>query len=62
MINMFVGCGDGRLRVREGGVWGEHCVNERKREKKGGKEKSKADGRLHCCFAGRYSVKIVYFT
>jgi hypothetical protein len=28
MIKRFVGCGDGRLRVREGCVWGESRAKE----------------------------------
>jgi hypothetical protein len=36
MIKRNVGCGVGRLSVREEGVWGEYCVGERKKEKREG--------------------------
>jgi hypothetical protein len=36
MIKRFVGWGGGRLRVREGCVWGEYCVGEGKGEKRRG--------------------------
>ena len=36
MIMRFVGCGSGRLRVREAGVLGEYCIGDRKGEEKGG--------------------------
>ena len=36
MIKRFVGCGGGRMRVREGGEWGEYCVGEGKGEERGG--------------------------
>ena len=32
----FVGCEGGRLRIREGSVWGKYCVGERKGEERGG--------------------------
>ena len=34
MIMRFVGCGGGRLKVREGGVWGGYCINKGKGEKR----------------------------
>ena len=34
MIKRFVGCGGVRMRVREGGEWGEYCVGERKGEER----------------------------
>ena len=43
MIKRFVGCGDGRMRISKGGVWGDYCVNEGKEEEKGGEGKSEAD-------------------
>jgi hypothetical protein len=36
MIKRFYGCGDGKLRVRHGCVWGEYCVGEGKGEERGG--------------------------
>jgi hypothetical protein len=36
MIKRFVGCGGGRLRVREGCVRGEYCIDEGKGEESGG--------------------------
>ena len=36
MIKRFVGCGDGRPRVREGCAWGEYCVGEGNGEEWGG--------------------------
>ena len=56
MIKRFAGCWGERLRVREGGVWGEDCVGEGKGEEKEGEERSEADGGSCICFAGRYSV------
>jgi hypothetical protein len=35
MIKRFVGCGGGRLGVREGGEWGGYCINKGKGEKVG---------------------------
>ena len=58
MMKRLVGCGGGRLKVREGGVLGEYCVNEREGR---GEGRSEADGETCCCFAGRFSVKRVYF-
>jgi hypothetical protein len=55
MIKWFVGCGGGRVRVREGDVWREYCVGEGKGEEKEGEEKSEANGGSCICFAGRYS-------
>ena len=40
MIKSVVGCWGGRLRVREGSVWGEYCVGKWMGEKKGREEKS----------------------
>ena len=47
--------------VREGGVWGEFCVNEGNGEEMGKEERSEDDGGLCSCFEGRFSVKRVYF-
>ena len=35
MMKRFVGCEDGILRVKGGGVWGEYCVGEEKGEERG---------------------------
>ena len=56
MKKRFVGCVGGRLRVREGSVWREYCVGKWKGEKKGGEERSEADGESCSCFAGRYGI------
>ena len=32
----FVGCGGGRQKVREEGLWRKYCVGEGKGEEKGG--------------------------
>ena len=51
-----------RLRVREWSVWGEYCVDKWKGEKKGGEERSEADRGSCSCFAGRFSIKKLYFS
>ena len=43
MIKKFVEWKGWRLRVREGCVWGEYCVNEGKGEGKGEEVRSEAD-------------------
>ena len=40
-------------------AWGKYSVNEKKGKENGGEERSEAVGELCCCFAGRFSVKIV---
>ena len=43
MIKRFIGCGGGRLTVREESVWGEYCVGEGNREESREEERSDAD-------------------
>lgn len=62
MIKRYVGCGGWRLRVREGGVWEEYCLGEGKGEERGGEERCEADGGSCSCFAGKNSIKRVYFS
>ena len=35
MIKRIVGCGVGRLSVREGGVWEEYCIGKSEGEQRG---------------------------
>ena len=62
MIKSVVGCWGGRLRVREGSVWGEYSVGKLKGEKNGEKERSEADRGSCSCIAGRFSIKKLYFS
>ena len=62
MIKSIVKCLGGRLRLREKSVWGEYCVGAWKGEKKGGKGRSEADCGSCSYFAGRFSIKRMYFT
>jgi hypothetical protein len=58
-IKRIVGCGVGRLSVREECVWGDYCAGEGKGEEREG---VRLMGGCVICFAERYSVKRVYFS